>query len=110
MATNHYRLYGCNPDKPGQVFGKNVSFSSHWRYEVGMNTIEAWKRQNKKVYLADVKQLLKMVSHGSTEYSTIFLANQHKIMVAVDDLKTDLWDAPYQPWIEFQFDELFDSH
>jgi hypothetical protein len=27
--------------------------------------------------------------------------------VAVDDLAADLWDAPYQKWVTFHFDELF---
>ncbi|HDL19441.1 MAG TPA: hypothetical protein ENH29_10330 [Bacteroidetes bacterium] len=107
MATNHHLKYGYDIDKPGQVFGKPVSFSSRRRYETGMNTVEAWSRLHKKIDVADVKRLLQMVAHGSTEYSVIFLANQKKILVAVDDLKTDLWDAPYLHWTEFRFDEFF---
>jgi len=30
-----------------------------------------------------------------------------RILVAVDDLKPDLWDAPYMKWVELGFDELF---
>jgi hypothetical protein len=30
------------------------------------------------------------------------------IWVAVDDLKTNLWDAPYLEWKEYHFDQLFD--
>jgi hypothetical protein len=57
--------------------------------------------------LSEAKRLQQIVSHGSTEYSVIFMANQMKILVAVDDLKTDMWDAPYLSWREYQFEELF---
>jgi uncharacterized protein (DUF2141 family) len=107
MASNHHKVYGYNPDKPGRSFGKPVSFSSLWRYEAGMNELEAWSRTGKALGLAEAKRLLQIVSHASTEYSVIFLANQMKILVAVDDLKTDMWDAPYLPWREYQFEELF---
>lgn len=109
MATNHHLKYGYTPDRPGMVFDKPVSFSSRWRYEAGMNTLEAWHRLGKKIDVPDVKRLLQMVSHGSTEYSVIFLANRKKILISVDDLKTDLWDAPYLRWTEFQFDDLFSA-
>jgi hypothetical protein len=69
--------------------------------------LEAWSRTGKALGLSEAKRLLRIVSHGSTEYSVIFLANQMKILVAVDDLKTDMWDAPYLSWREYQFEELF---
>jgi len=106
-ASNHHKVYGYNPDQPGLSFGKSVSFSSRWRYETGMNELEAWSRTGKTLGLPEAKRLLQIVSHGSTEYSVIFLANQMKILVAVDDLKTDMWDAPYLSWREYQFEELF---
>lgn len=107
MASNHHKVYGYDPDHPGLSFGKSVSFSSRWRYETGMNELEAWSRTGKALGLSEAKRLLQIVSHGSTEYSVIFLANQMKILVAVDDLKTDMWDAPYLSWREYQFEELF---
>jgi len=107
MASNHHKVYGYDPDRPGLSFGRPVSFSSRWRYEAGMNALEAWSRVGKPLGIDDAKKLLQMVSHGTTEYSVIFLANEGRILVAVDDLKTDMWDAPYIAWTEFRFDELF---
>jgi len=107
MASNSHKVYGCNPDQPDLSFGKPVSFSSRWRYETGMNELEAWSRTGKALGLAEAKRLLQIVSHGTTEYSIIFLANQMRILVAVDDLKTDMWDAPYLTWIDYRFEELF---
>ncbi len=107
MASNSHRFYGYNPDQPDLSFGKPVSFSSRWRYETGMNELEAWSRTGKALGLPEAKRLLQIVSHGSTEYSIIFLANKMHILVAVDDLKTDMWDAPYLTWKEYQFEELF---
>jgi len=109
MAANHHLIYGYDPDRPGYSFSRPVYFSSRWRYETGMNALEAWSRKAKLLGTAEAKRLLQMVSHGTTEYSVIFSANQQRIWVAVDDLKTDMWDAPYMPWIEFQFDELFEK-
>ena len=107
MATNHYLAYGSDPDHPGLYFGKEPSFSSRWRYETGKNTLDAWARQKKPVGTAEMRQLLQNVAHGTTEYSVIFRANDMSIDVAVDDLATDLWDAPHQAWVTFDFEELF---
>lgn len=107
MATNHYLTYGVEPGRPGLYFGKTPSFSSLWRYETGMNTLEAWTRQGKPLGTAEMRRLLQSVAHGTTEYSVIFRANEMTVDVAVDDLATDLWDAPYQEWVSFRFDELF---
>jgi uncharacterized protein (DUF2141 family) len=108
MASNHHQVYGFNADQPDRSFGKPISFSSLWRYEVGMNMLEAWSRQGKPLGVAEAKQLLQMVCHGTTEYSVIFLANERKILVAVDDHKTDMWDAPFMEWKQFDFEDLFE--
>ncbi|MFZ2055409.1 MAG: hypothetical protein WAU81_14570 [Candidatus Aminicenantales bacterium] len=108
MASNHHLVYGFNPGRPGDSLGSPVSFSSHWRYETGMQTLEAWSRQRKSLGLEEAVRLLEQVAHGTTEYSVIFLANERRIFIAVDDLKADLWDAPYMKWTEFHFDELFE--
>jgi len=108
LASNHHLVYGFDPSRPGYSLGKPVSFSSRWRYETGMNTLEAWSRQGKLLGLADAKRLLQQAAHGTTEYSVIFLANERRIFIAVDDLKTDLWDAPYLKWADFRFDALFE--
>ncbi len=110
MASNHHKVYGFNPEQPQLSFGKTVSFSSLWRYEAGMNEIEAWARQKKALGIPEAKRLLQIVSHGSTEYSVIFSAKQMRLWVAVDDLKTNMWDAPYLEWKEYQFDQLFDHN
>jgi len=109
MATNHYRVYGVDPDHPGRFFGKEFSFSSLWRYEAGMNTLEAWTRQGRPLGTQEMRQLLQNVAQGTTEYSVIFRANEMSLDVAVDDLATDLWDAPYQRWVTFHFEELFEG-
>ena len=107
MATNHYVTYGVDPDRPGLYFGKEPSFSSRWRYEVGSNTLEAWTRARRQLGTAEMRQLLQSVAQGATEYSVIFRANDMSIDVAVDDLAADLWDAPYQTWVTYEFGELF---
>ena len=107
MASNHHLVYGYDPLQPGLSFGRPISLSSLWRYEAGMNMLEAWSRQGKTLGVAEAKRLLQTVSHGTTEYSVIFLANERRILVAADDLKTDIWDASYLKWAEFEFDELF---
>lgn len=107
MASNHHLIYGFDPNRPNDSLGSPVSFSSRWRYETGMHTLEAWSRQSKSLGLNEAIRLLQQVSHGTTEYAVIFLANKGRILIAVDDLETDMWDAPYMKWIEFYFDELF---
>lgn len=107
MATNHHMVYGVDPDRPGLYFGKQPSFSSLWRYETGMNTLEAWTRGRKPLGTAEMQRLLQSVAHGTTEYSVIFRANEMSVDVAVDDLAADMWDAPYQNWVSFHFTELF---
>jgi hypothetical protein len=107
MATNHYLVYGVDPNRPVLNFGRQPSFSSRWRYETGMNTLEAWTRARKPLGTAEMQRLLQSVAHGTTEYSVIFRANDMSIDVAVDDLAADLWDAPYQSWVTYRFDELF---
>jgi len=107
MATNHHLVYGVDPDRAGLYFGKEPSFSSQWRYETGMNTVEAWTRQRKPLGTTEMRWLLESVAHGTTEYSVIFRANEMSVDVAVDDLAADLWDAPYQRWVSYEFEELF---
>ena len=108
MATNHHMVYGADPDKPGAYFGKTPSFSTRWRYEVGMNMLEAWGREGKPLGAAEMVRLLQSVAHGTTEYAVIFRANEMSIDVAVDDLATDMWDAPFQKWVTYSFEELFE--
>lgn len=109
MASNHHKVYGYDPERPDYSCDKQISFSSLWRYEVGKNMLEAWSRGGTPLGVAEAKRLLQAVSHGTTEYSVIFKANENRILIAVDDLETDMWDAPYLSWTEFDFDELFEK-
>ncbi len=109
LATNHYLVYGADPDRPGVNFAQEVSFSSTWRYEAGKNTLEAWARMGIPVGTAEMRRLLQSVAHGTTEYAVVFRANEMSLDVAVDDLAADLWDAPYQRWVAFRFEELFEG-
>ena len=109
MASNHHLVYGFDPERPGESLRRAVSFSSRWRYETGMHTLEAWSRQGLSLGRDEAIRLLQQVAHGTTEYSVIYLANENRILIAVDDLKTDMWDAPYRKWKEFHFDELFEE-
>ena len=109
MAANHHLVYGFDPDRPHESLGSPVSFSSLWRYETGRHTLEAWSRLGKSGRREEAIRLLQQVAHGTTEYSVIFLANERRILIAVDDLKTDMWDAPYKEWADFLFYELFEK-
>jgi hypothetical protein len=109
MATNHYMVYGVDADRPGLYFGKEASFSSLWRYETGKNALEAWARRGIRVGTEGMRRLLQSVAHGTTEYAVTFRANEMELDVAVDDLGTDLWDAPFQRWVTFGFEELFEG-
>jgi len=109
LASNHHLKYAFDPDRPHESLGRPVSFSSLWRYETAMHTLEAWSRQEKSLGFNEAVRLLQQVAHGTTEYSVIFLANERRLFIAVDDLKTDMWDAPYTEWSEFHFDELFEK-
>jgi uncharacterized protein (DUF2141 family) len=108
MASNHHLVYGFDSNRPGESLGRPVSFSSRWRYETGLHTLEAWYRQGLFPGFDQAVRLLQQVAHGTTEYSVIVLANERRIFIAVDNLKRDMWDAPYMKWIEFHFDELFE--
>jgi hypothetical protein len=45
-----------------------------------------------------------------TEHSVLCLLNSKEIWVANASLGAGaMWDAPYQPWTQFTFDELFVS-
>ncbi len=108
MASNHHLIYGYKPNRPDESLGRPISFSSRWRYETSMHTLEAWSRRGISPGFDEAVRLLQQVAHGTTEYSVIFLANELRILIAVDDLKTNMWDAPYMNWKDFHFNELFE--
>lgn len=107
MASNHHLKYGFDPARPDESLGSPVSFSSRWRYETAAHTLDAWSRRGESLGVDEAVRLLQQVAHGTTEYAVIFKANERRLLIAVDDLETDMWDAPYCEWAEFHFDELF---
>ena len=110
LASNHHLKYGFDPARPDESLGSPVSFSSLWRYETAARTLEAWSRRGEILGVDEAARLLQQVAHGTTEYAVIFKANERRLLIAVDDLRTDMWDAPYCEWAEFHFDELFERH
>jgi uncharacterized protein (DUF2141 family) len=108
LASNHHLKYGFDPDRPSESLGSPVSFSSLWRYETAAQTLEAWSRRGRILGVDEAVRLLQQVAHGTTEYAVIFKANERRVLIAVDDLERDVWDAPFCEWREFAFDELFD--
>ncbi len=107
VASNHHLKYGFDPERPDESLGSPVSFSSLSRYETAAQTLEAWSRRGERLGIDHAKRLLQQAANGSTEYAVIFKANEGRLLIAVDDLEADMWDAPYCDWAEFHFDELF---
>lgn len=107
VASNHHRIYGVDELEPNQVFGKEVGFSSRWRYEAGMHKLAAWYRVGQSIGTKQMQELLQTVAHGTTEYAVITRPNQREFDVAVASMKAEMWDAPYREWTTFHFDELF---
>ncbi|MBN2266529.1 MAG: hypothetical protein JW775_12025, partial [Candidatus Aminicenantes bacterium] len=108
LASNHHLKHGFDPERPDESLGLTVSFSSRWRYETAAHTLEAWSRRGKPLGVDEAVRLLQQVAHGTTEYAVIFEANERRLLIAVDNLAADMWDAPYHDWAEFRFDELFE--
>jgi uncharacterized protein (DUF2141 family) len=108
LASNHHLKFGFDPERPDESLGSPIGFSSLWRYETAAGTLEAWARRGVTLGIDEAIRLLQQVAHGTTEYAVIFKANERRLLIAVDDLRVDLWDAPYCDWTEFSFDELFE--
>eukprot|EP01124_Arcella_intermedia_P007672 TRINITY_DN14738_c0_g1_i1.p1 TRINITY_DN14738_c0_g1~~TRINITY_DN14738_c0_g1_i1.p1 ORF type:complete len:570 (+),score=134.32 TRINITY_DN14738_c0_g1_i1:1-1710(+) len=123
MASNHYLKYGVSsPAKdPSEslIFSKPARYSSQWRYKVGMQTLEAWNRHSKCIDLQQMKALLQMTSHGTTEHSLIVVSKEGdtELYVAVASTQNEagswdgsckwLWDAPYENYVRISLKELF---
>ena len=84
-----------------------VSFSSLWRYKAGMGFAAARARGGRPVGTAAVHEALRHVAEGETEHSIVWRANARTFDIAVAALDGALWDAPYEPWTTFAFDEVF---
>lgn len=122
MATNHFRKLGVNltsvNDNPVcnaeyLVYDMDVRteyFNSSWRYESGRSKLNAINRTKGYLDEDSMMDLLKSVSHGSTEHSIVIHAlNVIDIYFAVANKDDTLWDAPYQNWHHFVFEDLFVS-
>ena len=109
MGSNHYLIYGCQPDRARTNFGKRAGFSTSWRYETGMHKLESFRRLEKPIGTAEMRELLQSVCHGTTEYAIITRPNELSFDVAVASLKAEAWDAPYRRWTRFAFEDLFRS-
>lgn len=106
-ASNHPLLYGVSAKRPGKVFETVPSFSSLFRYEAGSQKLAAWQRTSRGVGTAEMRELLQTVSHGTTEYAIITRPNKLEFDVAVASMKSEPWDAPYQQWTTFLFEDVF---
>ncbi|WP_442485164.1 hypothetical protein [Aeoliella sp. SH292] len=106
-ASNHPLLYGVSAQRPGKVFETTPSFSSLFRYEAGSQKLAAWQRTSRSVGTAEMRELLQTVAHGTTEYAIITRPNKLEFDVAVASMKSEPWDAPYQPWTTFHFEDVF---
>ena len=67
----------------------------------------AQARAGRPVGTAEVREALRHVAEGETEHSIIWRANQRTFDIAVAALDGGLWDAPYEAWTSFAFDEVF---
>ena len=125
MASNHYWSRGVDPlDVAGNgaamCNGKAATFSSIWRYEAGQDRVEAMlrgKRRNVRegggtggaryVTVDDAKQLLRTVTHGTSEHSIIFLPDMMEFLIARSALDAAMNDSPDGEWERIGFEELF---
>jgi hypothetical protein len=120
LATNHNMDRGAayNGDAaldgvPSSVFGRDVSYSSRWRYTAGSHALDALIRGERPVTVAAMKRLLQTVAQGTTEHSIILRPDTRPMLFEVSNAtesalqRGNLWDAPHGTWTEFTFDEVF---
>jgi len=107
MATNHFMVYGVDPFLPQLNFGKPDAFGSLVRYSTGALTLSAWERVDQKADVRSMQDILQRVCRGFTEHSVIWTPHDRKFYVANSQWKPTLWDAPYETWVPFVFDDLF---
>ena len=55
---------------------------------------------------AEARAALQAVAEGATEHSIVFRPNKLTFDLAVASL-AGLWDAPYEKWTTFSFEEVF---
>ena len=124
--TNHFVEYGVGPDDPAGDplspwlnFGKPVArpgVSSHWRLQTLKSGLDSRHRLAVAtgggmgtLALGDVGGLLAQAGHGSTEHSVSWApdALRFGLAVAAPESTGGAWDAPYQPFVEYGFEEVF---
>jgi hypothetical protein len=71
MAANHFVVYGYDPAFPLNNFGRQVYFSSLWRFEAGKDMTQAKLAMGEKFGTPQMVQLLRTVSHATTEHSVL---------------------------------------
>jgi hypothetical protein len=112
MVTNHEFLPPAyDPSAPLENWGRQVYFSSLWRYEAGKNLVNAFAEYRVRIGLAEMVRLLQTVTHATTEH-TIILEDAGDdgglvIHVAVADLRVGGWHAPYLRWHRANISEFF---
>jgi hypothetical protein len=127
MASNHFWRYKTDPrrvENNGAALcnGGRATFSSLWRYEAGKNRVEAILRAWREAKRADdaspragrapvdsrtAAQLLRVVSHGTTEHSVVFRPDEMDFDIAVARLDAPAWDAADARWHTISFEDLF---
>lgn len=107
MVTNHYLIYGYSPLKPLDNFGEQVYFSSLWRYAAGSNKLNYWDSSGTLIGFAEMVDFLQAVNHGTTEHSVITFPNTGDFAIAVADMRTGGWFAPFMNFTRFKWVDLF---
>ncbi len=120
LATNHNMDRGAAYDGdaalagvPSNVFGREVSYSSRWRYTAGSHALDALIRGKRPVTVAAMKRLLQTVAQGTTEHAIILRPDTRPMLFEISNAREsalqrgNMWDAPHGTWTEFTFDEVF---
>jgi hypothetical protein len=117
--TNHFIKYGVNtssdpssdPLSPWLNFGLPIvepGVSSFWRLEAILEHMRSRKRVGLAADLSDAQSILQRASHGSTEHSVGFSPDTLTFSIGVARPEiTGAWDAPYESWHTFTFEEIF---
>ena len=88
--------------------GGAVSFSSLHRYKSGLSFATALHRTHASAGTAEARAALRAMAEGATEHSIVFRPNQLTFDIAVASMAGGaLWDAPYEKWVAFTFEEVF---
>ena len=113
MTTNHEFLPPAyDPRAPLDNWGRQVYFSSLWRYEAGKNLVNVYAEYGVKIGLAEMKRLLQTATHATTEHTIVLqdAGSEGLILhVAVADLRIGGWHAPYLQWHRAEISRFFEA-